>query len=77
MKFGKYLKQNIEPSIGVENYLDYETLKTIIKNLTAKVREHNLISKCGDVENANRRAECVPLSTTNYVTLQREQKDEQ
>ena len=38
MKFGKYLKQNIEPSIGVSNYLDYETLKIIIKNLTQKVR---------------------------------------
>ena len=69
MKFGKYLKQNIEPSIGVSNYLDYETLKTIIKNLTQKVREHNLISKCGDVENANRRAECVPAAVQPITLL--------
>lgn len=38
MKFGKYLKQNVEESLGGGNYLDYERLKGIIKRLTAKVR---------------------------------------
>ena len=36
MKFGRYLKLNMDPTISPTSYLNYDLLKSIIKRLTSK-----------------------------------------
>jgi hypothetical protein len=36
VKFGAYLAQNIDPTISVDEYLNYNELKGVIKRLTEK-----------------------------------------
>mmetsp|Transcript_20195 Transcript_20195/g.42079 ORF Transcript_20195/g.42079 Transcript_20195/m.42079 type:complete len:726 (-) Transcript_20195:42-2219(-) len=47
MKFGRYLKMNMDPNIPPTSYLSYDALKSIIKRLTAKqlAPTHNTSSR--------------------------------